>query len=195
MSSFSINSQNVLFCSIALFFNTMTAPLVKLTQNAAGKYDYNKWCVYFFSELIKLLVAMFWCLTYHTSNEDRARSHLAIESGDFAQYAVPGFVFFAQNNLSFLALQHMDPSAFQLLMNTRIISVALLSVSILKKSMNTIEWISIVLLTVGAMQYQLSGCTTTGYRIDTEGLAVMFIIVMCAAGGNVCALTEPMPVD
>ena len=28
----------------ALFFNTMTAPMVKLTQNENGGYDYNKSC-------------------------------------------------------------------------------------------------------------------------------------------------------
>lgn len=44
------------------------------------------------------------------------------------RYAIPGFVFFAQNNLSFLALQHMSNSAFQLLLNMRIVAVALLTV-------------------------------------------------------------------
>ena len=37
-------------------------------------------------------------------------------------------MFFAQNNLSFLALQHMSNSAFQLLLNMRIVAVALLTV-------------------------------------------------------------------
>ena len=67
-------------------------------------------------------------------------------------------MFFVQNNLSFLALQHMNSSAFQLLMNTRIVTVAVLSVLVLRKSMNALEWASIVLLMVGAMQYELSGC-------------------------------------
>jgi len=44
------------------------------------------------------------------------------------RYAIPGFVFFAQNNLSFMALQHMSNSAFQLLLNMRIVAVALLTV-------------------------------------------------------------------
>jgi hypothetical protein len=45
------------------------------------------------------------------------------------RYAIPGFVFFAQNNLSFIALQHMTNAAFQLLLNMRIVAVALLTVS------------------------------------------------------------------
>ena len=33
------------FILAALFFNTLTAPVVKMTQNSEGGYDYNKWCV------------------------------------------------------------------------------------------------------------------------------------------------------
>ena len=33
------------FILAALFFNTLTAPVVKMTQNAEGGYDYNKWRV------------------------------------------------------------------------------------------------------------------------------------------------------
>ena len=31
------------FILAALFFNTLTAPVVKMTQNIEGGYDYNKW--------------------------------------------------------------------------------------------------------------------------------------------------------
>mmetsp|Transcript_14875 Transcript_14875/g.48526 ORF Transcript_14875/g.48526 Transcript_14875/m.48526 type:complete len:356 (+) Transcript_14875:114-1181(+) len=200
-NSFAVTPANVSFVLTALFFNTMTAPLVKLTQNAEGGYDYNKWCVYFFSEFFKLVVAIVWCVMYHKNWLKE------IDGADFLQYAGPGFVFFAQNNLSFLALQHMDSSAFQLLMNTRIISVAALSVLLLRKNLNSLEWASIVLLMVGAMQYQLSGgcgddakaanpggdgassssksSSKSSFKIDAEGMLIMLVIVLCAAGGNV----------
>ena len=45
------------FILAALFFNTLTAPVVKMTQNSEGGYDYNKWCIYFFAELLKLVRA------------------------------------------------------------------------------------------------------------------------------------------
>ena len=125
------------------------------------------------------------CFRGYAANDAAIVRHAKIESSDFMQYAVPGFVFFAQNNLGFLALQHMNSSAFQLLMNTRIVSVAVMSVVVLKKPMHALEWCSIVLLMVGAMQYQLSGCDDSGYRIDVEGLSVMAVIVFCAAAGNV----------
>jgi drug/metabolite transporter (DMT)-like permease len=173
------------FILAALFFNTLTAPVVKMTQNAEGGYDYNKWCIYFFAELMKLGVALAWCFKAYRENDREVVKHFNVDRSDFLQYAVPGFVFFAQNNLSFLALQHMNSSAFQLLMNTRIVSVAILAVVMLGKRMHALEWTSIVLLMVGAMQYQLSGCGDDGYKIDTMGLCVMAVIVACAAGGNV----------
>ncbi|KAH8047012.1 pyrimidine nucleotide-sugar transmembrane transporter [Aureococcus anophagefferens] len=139
-----MSPTNMGFICAALFFNTMSAPMVKLTQNAEGG---------------------------RAAPRPRA-------SADAPPTRAP------QNNLGFLALQHMNSSAFQLLMNTRIVSVAVMSVVVLKKPMHA-EWCSIVLLMVGAMQYQLSGCDDSGYRIDVEGLSVMAVIVFCAAAGNV----------
>ncbi len=138
-------------------------------------------CIYFFAELMKLGVALAWCFKAYRENDREVVKHFNVDRSDFLQYAVPGFVFFAQNNLSFLALQHMNSSAFQLLMNTRIVSVAILAVIMLNKRMHALEWTSIVLLMVGAMQYQLSGCGDDGYKIDTMGLCVMAVIVACAA--------------
>ena len=93
-----------------------------------------------------------WCYRAYAANDPAVVKHLVFDRSDFMQYAVPGFVFFAQNNLSFLALQHMNSSAFQLLMNTRIVSVAVLAVLVLNKKLHALEWTSIVLLMVGAMQ-------------------------------------------
>ena len=57
------------FILAALFFNTLTAPVVKMTQNAEGGYDYNKWCIYFFAELMKLGVALAWCFKAYQEND------------------------------------------------------------------------------------------------------------------------------
>ena len=68
------------------------------------------------------------------------------------------FFFFAQNNLSFVALSHVSSSAFQLLVNGRIVLVAIASILVLDKQLNALEWMAIVLLCVGTMQYSLADC-------------------------------------
>lgn len=80
----------------------------------------------------------------------------------------------------------MSNAAFQLLLNMRIVVVALLTVVVLQKPLNKVKWFAIILLTNGAVQYQLSGCASEGgLKTSMEGLLVMMIIITCAAGGNI----------
>jgi hypothetical protein len=62
-------------------------------------------------------------------------------------------------------------------------------VLVLRKPLNKVKWFAILLLTNGAVQYQLSGggCDSSGGALKTsvEGLVVMAVIIVCAAGGNV----------
>lgn len=141
----SVSIQDGAFLLSALTLNSLVAPLVKLTQNGHGGYDFNQNCIYFFAEILKFVVSMVWC-GYNLSIGDNAYSFATIHRSDVLRYAVPGFVFFVQNNLSFIALQHMSSSVFQLLLNLRIISIALLTVAVLGKKLNQIEWAAITLL-------------------------------------------------
>lgn len=60
---------------------------------------------------------------------------------------------------------------------------------VLRKPLNKVKWFAILLLTNGAVQYQLSGgsCDASGGALKTsvEGLMVMAVIIMCAASGNI----------
>mmetsp|Transcript_15804 Transcript_15804/g.21283 ORF Transcript_15804/g.21283 Transcript_15804/m.21283 type:complete len:194 (+) Transcript_15804:588-1169(+) len=42
-----------------------------------------------------------------------------------------------------------------------------------------------ILLTNGSMAYQLSSCESGRFMISAEGMMIMGIIILCAAGGNV----------
>ena len=64
-------------------------------------HDAPRRCIYFFAELMKLGVALAWCFKAYRENDREVVKHFSVDRSDFLQYAVPGFVFFAQNNLSF----------------------------------------------------------------------------------------------
>lgn len=98
---------------------------------------------------------------------------------------VQAFFFFCQNNLSFIALMYLSNSAFQLLLNCRIVMVAVSTILVLGKPINSVEWVAVVLLTTGAVQYNLSGCEPGALRVNVVGVVVMLLIASCAAGGNV----------
>ena len=95
----------------------------------------------FFSELVKAVVVASICLYQH--NRNRAQSERTWTTGAMSTWC-----------LTFTALQRMTSAAYQLLLNMRIIAVAVLSVVVLGKSFNKSEWCAMALLTVGAMQYR-----------------------------------------
>ena len=51
------SSADLGYLGAALVLNTLAPVMVKVTQNESGGYDYNKWCIYFFAELLKLVRA------------------------------------------------------------------------------------------------------------------------------------------
>ena len=54
--------------------------MTKVTQNEQGGYSYNKWCVYFFAELLKMAVAGAWSL--HLKRTDpKAAAMMTFECG------------------------------------------------------------------------------------------------------------------
>lgn len=62
------------FLAAALAMNTLAPVMTKITQNEQGGYSYNKWCVYFFAELIKLAVAGAWSLHLKSTGAHTANS-------------------------------------------------------------------------------------------------------------------------
>eukprot|EP01052_Picozoa_sp_SAG31_P042197 SAG31_NODE_6626_length_1945_cov_12.028376_1_plen_365_part_00 len=172
------------FLMLALAFNTLAPVMTKYTQNAEGGYSYNKWCVYFFAELLKLLVAAGWSLYLQYVDMDAARN-MTVQWQENIRYSGPAFFFFCQNNLSFIALMYLSSSAFQLLLNCRIVMVAISTVLILRKPVNAVEWLACILATTGAVQYNLAGCDEGALRFNSVGIVVMIMIASCAAGGNV----------
>ena len=72
------------FLSLALFFNTFTAPAVKITQSEDGTYNYNKYCIYFVAEMIKFSVAAGWSV-WKWQTEPEMRKVMKITKRDIAQ--------------------------------------------------------------------------------------------------------------
>ena len=165
----------------------------------SGGYDYNKWCIYFFAELLKLVRAPLRAGSIARSPRARARERaqavcmvtiVQIKMGDTKEardqaaamhvlavenvrYAVPGFLFFVQNNLRLpRAVTHLSNSAFQLLLG-HAHPPAMLGSSCSASSGNAVEWVAVVLCTVGATQYNLSSCTTGELNVSVEGLLIM----------------------
>lgn len=101
--------------------------------------------------------------------------------------SVPAFVYTVQNNLLFIALEHLDPTTFQLCYQGKILTTAVFSVALLRKILSGTQWIALVMLTIGVALTQLSK-TQEIHPDDTKSTAKVFtgfmtvMIAICLSG-------------
>ncbi|KAJ3181504.1 hypothetical protein HDU87_001114 [Geranomyces variabilis] len=74
-----------------------------------------------------------------------------------AKMSVPAVLYFVQNNLQYLAVQHLDPATFQVTYQMKILTTALFSVLMLGRSLSRSKWMALVLLTFGIAIVQMDG--------------------------------------
>lgn len=111
----------------------------------------------FLVELLRLAI----CLTIalHETSQTIPRSmpatHLftalgsAIFSGDSWKIAMPAGLYTLANSLQYVAISNLDAATFHVTYQFKIIVTAVLSVYMLKRSINARQWLSLVLLMVG----------------------------------------------
>ena len=91
----------------------------------------------------------------------RCRPRLQVVSNPLGlfQHFVPAGLYTVRNNLVYLAISHLDAATFQLLYQLEILTTALFSTVILKRSPAPLQWLSLCLLCVGAGLVQTSSGT------------------------------------
>lgn len=183
MSDWKQNTMSTILIIVATVMNASAPISMKVTQDEQGQYLYNRYCVFFFAEVLKFSVAALWCLQLKTTSTEEAKK-MYVDWNLFARYSGLGFFFFAQNNLSLFAIQHYSTSSYQLMMNTRIVLIAIMTVSVIGKKLNIIEWLAVLFITTGSLQHNMP-CSGSGLRVSVEGLIVMMLCALAAAAGNI----------
>lgn len=129
--------------------------------------QYNPATAVVMSEFIKLVV----CLIIHINNERKTKTvnlktlidDLFGPQSSWLAMTVPAILYFIQNNLQYVAVTLLDAATFQVTYQFKIITTALFSVWLLKRTLSLTKWVSLGLLTFGIAIVQLSdGKTTSG---------------------------------
>lgn len=81
--------------------------------------------------------------------------YTSVFSGDGWKLAMPACLYTAQNSLQYLAVSNLDAVHFQILYQLKILTTALFSVLILRRSISTMNWGALFLLTLGVIVVQL----------------------------------------
>jgi len=91
----------------------------------------------------------------------RAIRHLLLTS---SKTMVPAALYALQNNLIFVALSNLDAATFQVMYQSKIITTALFSVTMLHKSLSVTQWIALLLLFQGVILVQTPSCAEQAAR-------------------------------
>ncbi|XP_042420487.1 CMP-sialic acid transporter 1-like isoform X2 [Zingiber officinale] len=73
-------------------------------------------------------------------------------------FPIPSIIYLIHNNVQFATLTYVDPSTYQIMGNLKIVTTGILFRFFLKRKLTTLQWMAIVLLTIGTTTSQVKGC-------------------------------------
>jgi len=125
-------------------------PLLQRASQRDNSYRYNTNMVFFWVELLKLIVTAFSCCTSRTMKDESSSSAFR-HSICFST----AFLYFIRNNLQFVVLCHLPPTSFQLFINLWVLAAAVMTSHFLGKRQSVLQYMSVALLLLGCIQHFL----------------------------------------
>lgn len=116
------------------------------------------------SEIIKLSISLTVALYDTASRQPNlpatalfSNLFWSILSRDSWKLSIPALLYTLQNSLQYLAISNLDAPTFQITYQLKILTTAVFSVLILKRTLSSRKWMSLLALTTGVALVQMSG--------------------------------------
>lgn len=159
--------------------------LVKASQKH-HKYGYNTVAVVFLTECTKLVIAIG---IYLCSNSCRSLVHELVSNPRlFALYFIPSGLYCVYNNLAFVSLINYDPTTYYILLQLRMVVTGVMYELVFKRRLTRMQWLSLVLITIGCLVKNSSHLTTSGLQsqsLISTGVFWILIQILCSCFAGV----------
>lgn len=142
-------------------------------------------------EVVKLCASLVFALL---AGENLAA--IASSPMELARSCVPALLYLVQNNLQYVALAHLDPATYVVTYQLKILSTALMSVLLLRRSLSLQKWAALALLTAGVSVVQLASAELGaapgdgGKHVGSQLLGLAAVLTSCAISGLAGVYTE-----
>jgi len=112
----------------------------------------------FFAEILKMICS--WLFFVHECRSFGKATHLiwlqfTKSPFEVLKVCVPAFLYTLQNNLLFISLSHLSGAVYQVTYQLKILTTAVLSGIILRKTFSLVQWMALLLLTAGVAFIQV----------------------------------------
>ncbi|XP_068197774.1 UDP-galactose translocator isoform X2 [Antennarius striatus] len=107
---------------------------------------------------------------------------------DTLKLAIPSLIYTLQNNLQYVAISNLPAATFQVTYQLKILTTALFSVLMLRKSLSRVQWVSLLLLFTGVaiVQVQQEGKKETSV-VDSSTqsyiVGLVAVVISCMSSG------------
>jgi len=142
----------------------------------------------FGSEMTKVSLSVLWILFVERGSLLDIARFLKNDWRNAVLLIVPAAVYNLQQTLEYVALANLDAAIFSVLVQTKLLTTATFSVSLLGKKLRKSQVISLVLLTVGVMLANLK--CTDGQNASANSVGVVATLGIAAASGFAAVYTE-----
>lgn len=172
---------------VAIGFKSWQPIAVGMSKKEDGTYTYNKTWMVIYTECFKLVFCIIAFLCQYLSTDPISRPLL--HNLPFIQslhFIIPSILYATANTLVYISMSFINPALFHVFGNIRIMTAGVLYRLVMNKPQNDLQWISLVLLTCGAILASPNKEVSTKPNEDnTLGLLACLMMCICSSASSI----------